>query len=307
MSRGPWHVAVLMGGWSSERAVSLASGAEVAQALEKRGHLVTRIDMDRTIAERLSKISPDIVFNALHGSPGEDGRVQGMLDVMGMKYTHSSMAASFIAIDKQRTKDCLVRHGIRMPLGHVVQSADLFKADPLARPYVLKPCDGGSSLGVAIITKESKVGNPIAATAPGPWQYFDVLLAEPFIRGRELTVAVLGERALGVTELRPKSGFYDYDAKYTQGMTEHICPADIPVDIAAYIMDIAVRSHRLLGCKGTSRADFRWDDTLEREGVFLLEINTQPGMTQLSLVPEQARCCGMAYGELVEQILEEAL
>lgn len=301
------HVAVLMGGWSSERPVSLMSGAGVADALESRGHQVTRIDMDRDVALRLADAKPDVVFNALHGAPGEDGTVQGMLDLMGLAYTHSGLATSVIAIDKELTKQALVPHAIPMPGGRIVESKDLFERDPLPRPYVLKPVNEGSSVGVAIVTADGKFGNPIARGAKGPWQDFERLLAEPYIRGRELTTAVLGDRALMVTELRPKSGFYDFDAKYTDGMTEHVCPAEIPENVAEACRDIALRAHRLLGCRGTSRSDFRWDDTQGVEGLFLLEVNTQPGMTPLSLVPEQARHCGMDYADLVEAIIAEAL
>ncbi len=307
MSRGPWHVAVLMGGWSNERPVSLMSGNGVADALESRGHKVTRIDMGRDVAARIAEAAPDIVFNALHGTPGEDGTVQGMLDLMGVRYTHSGMVTSVIAIDKQLTKQRLVPAGIPMPGGHIVASESLFERDPLPRPYVLKPVNEGSSVGVAIVTASGNYGDPIARDAAGPWQDFAELLAEPFIKGRELTVAVLGGQALAVTELKPKSGFYDFDAKYTDGMTDHICPAEVPDDIAAYMMDLALRCHQLLGCKGASRTDFRWDDELGKDGVFVLETNTQPGMTPLSLVPEQARYLGIEYAELVERIVEEAL
>lgn len=307
MSRGPWHVAVLMGGWSAERPVSLMSGEGVAKALEERGHKVTRIDMDRDVALRLAEAKPDVVFNALHGVPGEDGTVQGMLDLMGLPYTHSGLATSVIAIDKQLTKQALVPHGIPMPGGQVVKSESLYAGDPLPRPYVVKPVNEGSSVGVAIVTAEGNYGNPIASDARGPWQEFDELLAEPYIRGRELTTAVLGGEALLVTELRPKSGFYDFDAKYTDGMTEHVCPADIPDDIAKACRDIALRAHRLLGCRGASRSDFRWDDERGVEGLYLLEVNTQPGMTPLSLVPEQAVKLGISYAELVERIVEEGL
>lgn len=306
-SRGPWHVAVLMGGWSAEREVSLMSGKGIAEALESRGHKVTRIDMDRDVASRLTEAKPDVVFNALHGVPGEDGTVQGMLDLMGLKYTHSGLVTSVIAIDKELTKQALVPHGIPMPTGTMVDSESLFGADPIPRPYVLKPVNEGSSVGVAIVKEDSNYGNPIAREAKGPWQEFDRLLAEPFIKGRELTVAVLGDVALGVTELRVKSGFYDYDAKYTDGLTEHVCPADIPADIAERMKDLALRSHCILGCRGASRSDFRWDDELGLAGIFLLEVNTQPGMTPLSLVPEQARACGIDYAELVERIVGEAL
>lgn len=303
----PIHVAVLMGGWSSERPVSLVTGNGVADALERLGYRVTRIDMDRTVAARLAEAKPDVVFNALHGAPGEDGTVQGMMDLMGIKYTHSGLTTSVIAIDKQLTKSALVPHGIPMPGGMVVESEALYHADPLPRPYVLKPVNEGSSVGVAIVTDTSNYGNPIRRDAEGPWQQFAELLAEPFIRGRELTVAVLGNRALCVTELQPKSGFYDFDAKYTDGMTEHVCPARIPDDVAEAMMGWALQAHRVLGCKGASRSDFRWDDTLGVDGVFLLEVNTQPGMTPLSLVPEQARHCGISYEELVDILVKEAL
>ncbi len=305
--RPPLHIVVLMGGWSAEREVSLLSGAGVADALESLGHRVTRIDMARDLAARLAEARPDLVFNALHGTPGEDGSVQGMLDLMGIAYTHSGLATSVIAIDKQLTKLALVPHDIPMPGGRIVQSVELHDRDPLPRPYVLKPVNEGSSVGVAIVTDEGNYGNPVARDAVGPWQDFDQLLAEPFIRGRELTTAVLGDRALGVTELKPRSGFYDYDAKYTDGLTEHVCPADIPGDIADACLAIAVDAHRVLGCKGVSRSDFRWDDTQGTAGLFLLEVNTQPGMTSLSLVPEQARHAGMTYAELVQAIVDEAL
>lgn len=301
------HIVVLMGGWSAEREVSLMSGSGVADALESRGHRVARLDMTRDIAVQLAELKPDLVFNALHGTPGEDGAVQGMLDLMGIPYTHSGMVTSVIAIDKQLTKQALVPHGIPMPGGRMVRSEELFVRDPLPRPYVLKPVNEGSSVGVAIVTAEGNYGNPIARDARGPWQEFDELLAEPFIRGRELTTAVLGDQALGVTELKPKSGFYDYDAKYTDGLTEHVFPADIPDAIADACKRIALEAHRLLGCRGASRSDFRWDDELGEDGLFLLEVNTQPGMTPLSLVPEQARHCGIDYAELVQRIVDEAL
>ena len=308
MSRlAPLHVAVLMGGWASEREVSLMSGKGVADALEARGHKVTRIDMDRQVAARIAEANPDVVFNALHGVPGEDGTVQGMMDLMGVPYTHSGLQTSVIAIDKELTKHALVPHGVPMPGGRIVKSEDLYERDPLPRPYVLKPVNEGSSVGVAIVTDESNFGNPIAREAKGPWQEFPSLLAEPYIRGRELTAAVLGERALMVTELVPKSGFYDFAAKYTDGMTEHVCPAQIPENITRLCLDYALRAHKLLGCRGTSRTDFRWDDERGEAGLFVLETNTQPGMTPLSLVPEQARHCGIEYGELVEIIIEDAL
>jgi len=301
------HVAVLMGGWSAEREVSLMSGAGVADALESLGHRVTRIDMARDVAQRLAETKPDVVFNALHGTPGEDGTVQGLMDLMGLKYTHSGLETSVIAIDKELTKMVLVPLGIRMPAGEIVASESLFEGDPMPRPYVLKPVNEGSSVGVAIVTREGNYGDPIGRDTPGPWQHFDRLLAEPFIRGRELTVAVLGEEALAVTELVPKTGFYDYDAKYTDGLTQHVCPAEIPQEIAEAAMAMALQAHKLLGCRGCSRSDFRWDDEQGEAGLYLLEVNTQPGMTPLSLVPEQAKYRGLSYPELVQRIVEEAL
>jgi D-alanine-D-alanine ligase len=304
---GQIHVAVLMGGWSNERSVSLMSGNGVADALEKVGYKVSRVDMDRNVAQVLAGLRPDVVFNALHGVPGEDGSVQGMLDLMQIPYTHSGMVTSVIAIDKELTKQRLVPAGVPMPKGKIVESESLYSNDPLPRPYVLKPVNEGSSVGVAIVKADSNYGDPISRDAKGPWQEFDELLAEPFIKGRELTVAVLGDRALCVTELKPKSGFYDFDAKYTDGLTEHICPAEIPKDIEEYMLELALKSHRLLGCKGASRTDFRWDDELGRDGVFALETNTQPGMTPLSLVPEQAKHVGISYEQLVDILVKEAL
>jgi D-alanine-D-alanine ligase len=301
------HVAVLMGGWSAERPVSLVTGKGVAEALERVGYKVTAIDMERDIAVRLAELKPDVVFNALHGTPGEDGTIQGMLDIMGLRYTHSGLATSVIAIDKQLTKAALVPHGIRMPGGHVVKSASLYVSDPLPRPYVVKPVNEGSSVGVAIVTRGSNYGDPIGRDVSGPWQQFDELLAEPFIRGRELTVAVLGDKALAVTELQPKTGFYDFDAKYTDGLTDHICPANVPPAVADAMFEMALKAHRVLGCKGASRSDFRWDDEKGVEGVYLLEVNTQPGMTPLSLVPEQAKHCGISYEQLVDILVKEAL
>jgi len=226
---------------------------------------------------------------------------------MGLTYTHSGLATSVIAIDKELTKQALVPHGIPMPGGRIVDCEELYIRDPLARPYVLKPVNEGSSVGVAIVTADGNMGNPISRAAKGPWQEFERLLAEPFIRGKELTTAVLGDQALMVTELKPKSGFYDFDSKYTDGLTEHVCPAELPDEITQACKDTALRAHQLLGCKGTSRSDFRWDDERGVEGLFLLEVNTQPGMTPLSLVPEQAKHCGMSYEDLVEAIVAEAL
>jgi D-alanine-D-alanine ligase len=302
------NLVVLMGGWSAEREVSLMSGQGVVEALRARGWSnVTPVDMDRNVAQVLAGIRPDVVFNALHGTPGEDGTIQGMLDLMQIPYTHSGLETSVIAIDKELTKMVLVPAGIRMPKGEVVASESLYAGDPMARPYVLKPVNEGSSVGVAIVTDGSNYGNPIGRDVEGPWRHFDRLLAEPFVKGHELTVAVLNGEALCVTELKPKVGFYDYDSKYTDGLTEHVCPAEVPDNIAAAMLDMAARAHRLLGCKGASRSDFRWDEEQGEAGLYLLEVNTQPGMTPLSLVPEQARQRGIDYGELVERLIAEAL
>ena len=302
------HVVVLMGGWSAEREVSLMSGRGVAEALRANGwSRVSELDMGRDVAVRLAELKPDVVFNALHGTPGEDGSVQGMMDLMGIKYTHSGLETSVIAIDKELTKMVLVPHGIRMPAGRIVESETLFRADPLPRPYVVKPVNEGSSVGVAIVTEDGNYGSPIGRDVEGPWNHFQRLLAEPFVRGRELTVAVLGGKALAVTELKPVAGFYDYDAKYTDGLTEHVCPAQVPEEIARSMMDMALKAHQLLGCRGASRSDFRWDDQKGEDGIFLLEVNTQPGMTPLSLVPEQAKHCGTSYADLVETLIAEAL
>ena len=302
------HVVVLMGGWSKERNVSLTSGAGIAGALRERGwSRVSELDMDRDVARRLAELKPDIVFNALHGTPGEDGTVQGMMDLMGVRYTHSGLATSVIAIDKELTKLVLVPGGIRMPAGKMVESESIYREDPLPRPYVLKPVNEGSSVGVAIVTEGGNYGNPIGRDVPGPWHEFEELLAEPFIKGRELTVAVLGDEALAVTELKIDSGFYDYEHKYTDGRTVHVCPAEVPDGIARAMMDMAAKAHRLLGCRGASRSDFRWDDSQGEPGIYLLEVNTQPGMTPLSLVPEQAKMKGITYGELVERLIAEAL
>lgn len=301
------HVVVLMGGWSAERNVSLTSGKAVAAACERLGYRVTALDMDRNVAQRLAELKPDVVFNALHGTPGEDGSVQGMLDLMGIPYTHSGLTTSAVAIDKQLTKTVLAQAGIRMPGGGVVKSESIFEADPLPRPYVLKPVNEGSSVGVAIVTDISNYGNPISRDSKGPWQEFEELLAEPFIPGRELTVAVHNGEALAVTELQPTQGFYDYDAKYTDGLTRHIVPAPIHPDATREAMEMAVNAHNALGCRGVSRSDFRYDDTAGEPGtLYLLEVNTQPGMTPLSLVPEQAAYRGISFDALVGMLIEEA-
>ncbi|WP_156256235.1 D-alanine--D-alanine ligase [Sandarakinorhabdus oryzae] len=301
------RVAVLMGGWSAEREVSLTSGRGIAQACRTLGHEVTEIDMGRNLGQQLLDAAPDVVFNALHGTPGEDGTVQGVMDLLGIPYTHSGLTTSAIAIDKELTKRILVPAGVPMPQGRLVTSESLYDGDPLPRPYVLKPVNEGSSVGVAIVTDASNYGNPIRRDVPGPWNEFATLLAEPFIAGKELTVAVLGDEALAVTELKPTQGFYDYEAKYTDGLTVHECPAQLPPEIEAACLAHALTAHRALGCRGTSRSDFRWDPAQGLAGLYLLETNTQPGMTPLSLVPEQARVRGISYEQLVQRLIEMAL
>lgn len=301
------HIAVLMGGWSSEREVSLTSGEACAKALEARGYKVTRIDAGRNLAEDLLRIKPDAVFNALHGRWGEDGCVQGVLEVLGIPYTHSSVLASALAMDKPLAKTVLAAHDIPLPEGKMVRSEDVFKEDPLPRPYVLKASNEGSSVGVAIINGVKNYPHPIQPSIPGPWSDYDMLLAEEFIPGRELSVAVLDGEALGVLELKPKSGFYDYDAKYTDGLTEHFMPAPVHSEITIQAMDLAAKAHVALGCRGVSRADFRYDDTAGEPGrLVMLEVNTQPGMTPLSIVPEIAAHRGIGFEELVERILQTA-
>lgn len=305
-------VAVLLGGWSAEREVSLVSGRACADALVRLGHQVTEIDMGRDVAARLADAAPDVVFNALHGTPGEDGSVQGLCALLGLPVTHSGIAASAIAIDKVLTKRLLGAYGVPMPEGEVVHRDQLFKADPMTRPFVVKPVREGSSVGVAIIDAGHNAGTPISRDAPGPWQDFDELLVERFIPGRELTVAVLQAadgrpEPLCVTELRPTTGFYDYAAKYTDGLTVHACPAEIPADIAALAMRHAAFAHAMIGCAGVTRSDFRWDEARGERGLYLLEINTQPGMTPLSLVPEQAAHRGIGFDELVGRIVAAAL
>ncbi len=296
------RVAVLMGGWSAERDVSLVTGAACADALEAAGYAVTRIDAQRDLKALAAALdpAPDVVFNALHGRGGEDGVIQAVLDLMGLPYTHSGMRSSALAMDKPAAKAVFLAAGLPCPAGVVVSLETLLQGDPLPRPYVVKPANEGSSVGVYIVRQGDN----------GPdysdWTYGDAL-AEEYIDGRELTVTVMGDWALSVTELQPESGFYDYEAKYTDGKTVHICPADIPDAIAAQCKDYALRAHQALGCRGLTRADFRWDDSaVNGSRLFLLEVNTQPGMTPLSLSPEQAAEAGISFGELVSWMVEQA-
>lgn len=292
-------VAVLMGGWSEEREVSLMSGAACADALTEAGYDVRRIDLKRDLASLLDALEPkpDAVFNALHGRYGEDGNIQGVLNTLGIPYTHSGLLASAAAMDKPMALRLFRAAGIPTAEGTVVAPEDLGHYDPLPRPYVVKPAREGSSVGVYIV-KDGDNGPDYSN-----WTFGDALVEE-YVTGQELTVTVMGKRALGVTELRTKQGFYDYEAKYTDGKTEHFCPAPISDSVAERCMDFAVRAHKILGCRGVSRADFRYDEARDR--LIILEVNTQPGMTALSLVPEQAVHCGISFPELVHWMVEEA-
>lgn len=297
------HVAVLMGGWSVEREVSLTSGGAVAKALRDEGYQVTEIDATPDIARTLTELKPDVVFNALHGRWGEDGCLQGLLEILQLPYTHSGVAASSVAMDKILAKKLFATVGIPCAEDRIVTGQEFFAEDPLPRPFVVKPYNEGSSVGVVIVWP----GDQLSPDQPGPWQDTDKLMVESYLPGRELTVSVMDGKALTVTELKPHDGFYDYQAKYQDGKTDHIIPPDLDEKMLEKIMDYAEKAHTVLGCRGVSRSDFRLDDAMGGDGVpYILEINTQPGMTPLSLVPEQALHCGMAFGQLVRWMVEDA-
>lgn len=298
------HVAVLLGGWSAEREVSLRSGAACAKALEEAGYKVTKIDMTPdmdavALGEAFKKARPDVVFNALHGRFGEDGCVQGLLELMKIPYTHSGVLASSVAMDKPMAKQVFASVGLRCPKGKVVTREQMLKGDPMKRPYVVKPSNEGSSVGVKLVFENDN----FFFTAQN-WEYGASVLVEEYIPGRELTVAVLNGRALGVTEIRTKAGFYDYDNKYTAGGSEHLCPAPVPKNIYDEAMRIAVAAHEALGCRGLSRSDIRFDEA--KGELCLLEVNTQPGMTNLSLAPEMAAHAGISFTKLVQELVEGA-
>ncbi len=302
------RVLVLMGGRSAEREVSLVSGAEVAKGLRARGYDTATLDFRNDMAALMAALEPrpDVVFNALHGRYGEDGCVQGVLDLMGVPYTHSGLLASAVAMDKTMAKRLFADAGIRCPEGVVVDRATALAGDVVARPYVIKPNNEGSSVGVRIV----RAGDNAKPFDEATWPYGEQVLIEPYVPGRELTVGVMGDRALAVTELQPQAGFYDYEAKYTAGKTTHVIPAPIPDDVYQESLRLALLAHRTLGCRGVSRADFRYDDTAEGGGgtgrLYLLEVNTQPGMTPLSLVPEQAAHLGISFTDLVAWMVENA-
>ncbi|MEM9288412.1 MAG: D-alanine--D-alanine ligase [Pseudomonadota bacterium] len=296
------NVAVLAGGHNSEHEVSLSSAKSIMAALADLGHVAQTFDISPSLPQELAGFAPDVVFNALHGPGVEDGGIQGFLDVLQYPYTHSGVRSSAIAMDKKLTKLMLAETEIDVAADKIIDPATLFEADPLPRPYVLKALNEGSSVSVVIITDEDP--QPLSADDEGPWHHYDALLAEEFIPGQEIAVAVLDGKALGVIELRPHEGFYDYRAKYTDGVTDHIMPADIPASVADKACRDAEVAHTALECRGVTRSDFRYDPDKGR--LVFLEINTQPGMTTLSLVPEIAAYAGISFPKLISALLDGA-
>ena len=294
---GP-RVAVLMGGPSAERDVSLSSGHECAKALRVAGYEVVELDAGHDLSARLHDIQPDCVFNALHGRWGEDGCVQGLLEWLGLPYTHSGVLASALAMDKARAKNAFAAAGLPVMLSKLATRDQVSAGHVLPPPYVVKPNNEGSSVGVYIVREGSNVPR-LADTMP------DTVMVESYAAGRELTVAVLGDRALTVTDIITE-GWYDYDAKYKTGGSRHELPADLPTAITAACLDYALRAHRALGCRGLSRTDFRWNASRGLAGLILLETNTQPGMTPTSLAPEQAAFCGIGFPDLCDWIVKDA-
>ena len=297
-------VAVIKGGWSPEREVSLNSGGAAATALSSAGYDAIEIDATRDLAAQLTSAEPDAVFNALHGQWGEDGCVQGILEVLDIPYTHSGVLASALAMDKQRAKAVFEDAGIASPHGLIVGIGEAAKGHIMEPPYVVKPNAQGSSVGVFIVREGEN--RPPSELTSAEWNLGDEVLVEKFIPGRELTVAVMGDRALCVTEIMTSLAFYDYEAKYAAGGSQHVLPADIPDDITEKCLDLALRAHQSLGCRGMSRADFRYDPQADGEQLYCLEINTQPGLTSTSLAPEQAAYLGISFPELCAWIVEDA-
>lgn len=300
------HVAVLMGGLSAEREVSLRSGEACAKALEEEGFVVSRVDVGHDVAEVLARLEPDVAFNALHGRFGEDGIIQGVLEMLRIPYTHSGVLASSLAMQKDVAKTVMAAAGVPVPEGRVVHRSEAAEAHVLPLPYVLKPVSEGSSFGVFIV-REGR-SHPPQELAARDWPYGDLMLAERFVHGRELTCAVMGDRPLGVIEIVPVSeDFYGYDAKYVKGGSKHVLPANLKQNIYQEVQHLAFEAHRALGCRGVSRADFRYDDRPGGTGeLVVLEVNTQPGMTETSLVPEMAAYAGFSFGELVRWMVEDA-
>ncbi|MCW5750668.1 MAG: D-alanine--D-alanine ligase [Alphaproteobacteria bacterium] len=297
------HVAVLMGGWSAEREISLVTGAAVADALKEQGFRVTPLDVGRDVAEALLRLKPDLAFNALHGPFGEDGAIQGLLEVMGIPYTHSGVMASAIAMHKPTAKRLFRDAGIPVAEGRTMTRREVMTGALPPKPYVIKPINEGSSVGVRIVLESDN----FTPSDDMHWSYGEEVLVERYIPGREIQVAVMGERALGAIEIRPLGRFYDYEAKYTDGKARHLMPAPIEPQAYEEALRLSLLAHRTLGCRGVSRADLRYDDTAGEPGRFcMLEINTQPGMTPLSLVPEIAAHHGIGFAELVRWMVEDA-
>ena len=298
------RIAVLMGGRSAEREVSLSSGRGVLKALEQEGFDTVSVDPGEDLMDQLRAVQPDAVFNALHGRFGEDGTVQGILEWMRIPYTHSGVLASALAMHKERTKDIYRAAGLPVVKSIVADRREAGARHLMEPPYVIKPVNEGSSVGIYIIRKGDN--RPPEELNSAEWNLSSEMMVEEFVPGRELTVSVMGDRALGVTEITTELAFYDYEAKYAPGGSKHIIPAQVPAAIAEQVMDMAVTAHRVLGCRGVSRTDFRYDDTGTQSRIILLETNTQPGMTPTSLVPEQAAYIGMPYSKLCRWMVEDA-
>jgi D-alanine-D-alanine ligase len=298
------HVAILMGGWSAEREVSLRSGKACAAALERSGYRVTAIDVGRDVATALAATRPDVALNLLHGRPGEDGTIQGLLEIMAIPYSHSGVLASALAMQKDRAKVVMEEAGVPVPQGVVVSRLAAAKAHVLPPPYVIKPVAEGSSVGVFIITASH--AHPPQELTRADWVFGDEVLCERYIAGKELTCAVMGERALDVIEIVPTVSFYDYESKYAPGGSKHVLPAPIPSNGYEEVRRLSVAAHVALGCRGVSRADFRYDEEAGTEGLYCLEVNTQPGMTETSLVPELAAHAGISFEDLVAWMVEDA-
>jgi D-alanine-D-alanine ligase len=299
------HVAVLMGGWSAEREISLRSGRACADAAERAGFRVTRVDVGRDIAAVLTTLKPDVALNVLHGRPGEDGTLQGILEILGIPYTHSGVMASSVAMQKDVAKVVMAAGGVPVPEGRVVSRHEAAKSHPLPRPYVLKPIAEGSSVGVFIVTDQHE--HPPQELTREDWAFGEQVLCERYIPGKELTCAVLGDKALDVIEIVALTQFYDFEAKYAPGGSKHLLPAQISPFVYQEVRRLALKAHHALGCRGVTRADFRYDDQAEgTEGLVCLEVNTQPGMTETSLVPELAAYAGMTFDELVRWMVEDA-
>jgi D-alanine-D-alanine ligase len=301
------HVAVLMGGWSAEREVSLRSGNACADALEIAGYRVTKVDAGRDLAHQLAKVKPDVCFNALHGRWGEDGAVQGLLEVLGLPYTHSGVLASALAMHKERAKQVMAAVGVPVAPGRVVSRREAARAHAFERPYVLKPVAEGSSVGVFIVREDHE--HPPQELSSSEWRYGEELLAERYVAGRELTCGVMGDKVFGVIDIRPAAAlqFYDYEAKYAPGGSVHVLADDLSPDVYQSIQKWTLLAHQALGCRGVSRADFRFDDRPGGTGeIVCLEVNTQPGMTGTSLVPELAGYAGISFPELVRWMVEDA-